>query len=848
MNNKLRKNGRIVISAFLFILVVAFVGILMHFKLKELLVDYMEKQVAGQAESYAGIYSAKLTMEFRRMQNSVDYINWGELDEAEMERIGNIFDDSVEGVKYGILGVGGKVLYGEMLDFAEFPGIQDSFRGNEAVCYSRENGLLLTMPIYSGENIKYVLYELFDKELSDAEVTMSAYAGDAEIIIASKSGQTIYSISDEEYRELFENAEAQKAFDEIHKKMDTSIAAATLCGDSFLFVSEVDQTDFYIVGIVPEDVVSEGVSDIFTLILWVFGLLLLLFGIVMIYLFGMQEKARESEELRVAKEMAEQANRAKNDFLANMSHEIRTPINAIIGMNEMIIRESAEKDIRKYALDIKYASRTLLSLINDILDFSRIESGRLEVVEDNYEVAYLLRDAVNMIRARAQKKGIQFHVSIDDDMPKILHGDAVKVKQILSNILSNAVKYTKQGSVQLKADVNVQEDGTAILRMEVKDTGIGIKQEDIPLLFEGFERLNIKENRSIEGTGLGLAITDRLIRRMNGKITVESVYGEGSVFTVYLPQKLIDATPIGDFEKNYMKDRNDAVVYHESFTAPEAKILVVDDNEINLSVVKSLLKKTQLQITTCKSGIQCLSLMQEEHYDVILLDHMMPELDGIETLKRSKTMEDNRCKKSPVIALTANAMSGVREMYLKEGFDDYISKPIEGKSLEILLMKYLPEEKLQVRKKDDKDATEQKKAVVSETRNKKITEAEEKKENMAEEEQEYLNVSVGMKYCGESDEIYREMLTMFCNIKDKKKKQLDDSFAEEDFTNYIVYIHALKSSSLSVGGKAVSALAAKLEKAGKQKDFDFIRKNHAEAMRLYDLTVETAMEYLQNPS
>ena len=838
MNNKLGKNGRIIVSALLFTLVVAFVGILMHFKLRELLVNYMENQVAKQAEAYAGIYSSKLIMEFRRMQNSVEFINWENIDGEETIRIEKVFADPVEGVQYGILGVGGKVLFGEMLDFAEFPGIQDSFRGNPAVCYSKDKGMLLTTPVFSGKNIKYVLYELFDAELSDTQVTMNSYAGDAKIIIASKSGQTIYSISDEEYHGLFESKEAEIAFEEIRKKLDTSIAAATLYGDNFLFVAEVDQTDFYIVGIVPEDVVSEGVSDIFTLIVWVFGLLLLLFGIVMIYLFGMQEKARESEELRAAKEMAEKANRAKNDFLANMSHEIRTPINAITGMNEMIIRESAEKDIRKYALDIKYASQTLLSLINDILDFSRIESGKMEIIEDNYEVAYLLRDAINMIRARAKKKGLQFNVSIDSNMPKILYGDAVKVKQILSNILSNAVKYTKRGSVHLTADSNVQEDGTVILRMSVKDTGIGIKEEDIPLLFEGFERLNIKENRSIEGTGLGLAIIDRLTKRMNGKITVESVYGEGSTFTVYLPQKLIDATPLGDFEENYLKDRKDAMVYHESFTAPEAKILVVDDNEINLSVARSLLKKTQMQITDCKSGAECLSLMKKEHYDVILLDHMMPEMDGIETLKRSKEMEDNLCSETPVIALTANAMSGVREMYLNEGFDDYLSKPIEGKALETMLMKYLSKDKIVL-------STEKEKVTVSQV---KASEIPEEKTVTSDEGQEYLSVSTGMKYCGESEEIYREMLSMFCNIKEQKKKQLDDSFAEKDYTNYVVYIHALKSSSLSVGGKAVSTLAAKLEKAGKQKDFDYIRENHAEAMRLYDLTVEAAIEYLKNPS
>ncbi|MCR5722266.1 MAG: response regulator [Lachnospiraceae bacterium] len=398
-------------------------------------------------------------------------------------------------------------------------------------------------------------------------------------------------------------------------------------------------------------------------------------------------------ELEIARFKADEANRSKSEFLANMSHEIRTPINAVVGMNEMILREAHEPEIIEYSRNIESAGRGLLSIINDILDFSKIEAGKMELHEGPYKSSSLINDIAVMLSVKAKEKNLQFDVDVNETLPDGLIGDEVRIRQIVVNVLNNAIKYTEKGSVRLSVDYSKSADICTLIFM-VSDTGIGLKKEDIPKVFEKFDRVDMEKNKTIEGTGLGLAIVKRLLSMMNGSIDVESEYGKGSVFTMRVPQRIDKDEAIGDYRKKFNSSLSELDGYKELFIAPDAEILVVDDTVVNLTVVKALLKKTRIRIDVAKSAAEALIKTVRKHYDTILLDNRMPGMDGAEALPIMRTQEGGLNHETPIICLTADAISGARERYLADGFTDYLTKPIESVALERMLLKYLPQEKV----------------------------------------------------------------------------------------------------------------------------------------------------------
>lgn len=525
---------------------------------------------------------------------------------------------------------------------------------------------------------------------------------------------------------------------------------------------------------------------------------------------------------------AEAANMAKSSFLANMSHEIRTPINAILGMNEMILREEKDPAIRGYAGNIQASGNSLLSIVSDVLDISKIESGKLEIIPVDYEVNSLISDCCNMAACRAKAKELELLVECADNVPMKLCGDETHIRQIIMNLLTNAVKYTEKGTVKLIVSGRFT-DGGFVLKVDVSDTGIGIAEENLPQLFTQFQRFDLQRNRNIEGTGLGLSIVKRLCDLMSGTITARSVLGSGSTFTVELPQKVVDSTPCGGVNLNYSAGAEHE--YHHSFEAPEAKILAVDDLPVNLLVIANLLKETRIKIDTAGSGRECLDKCSQQKYDLILMDHMMPEMDGVQTFEKLHGDKSSPNFETPVIMLTANALAGMREQYMDVGFADYVSKPVRGAKLEEAIRRNLPESLI-------KPASPEIPAEAVSTEPSGFA-------DICGAVPE-LNVNAALQYCCGSAELLNDLLHDF--TENDHFSDLKAAFEEKRWEDYRRHAHSLKSTSLMIGLTGLSERARASELALKGGCTEFAELNHDSLIEEYSALLGKIKDYLKDKS
>ncbi len=624
-------------------------------------------------------------------------------------------------------------------------------------------------------------------------------------------------------------------------------------------------------------------------LVYVLGFLIFLVAVIVAIILLLNKvirsQANMNMKLSAAVKRAEAAGRAKSDFLAQMSHEIRTPINAVIGMDEMILRESDDQNIREYATDIKTASKTLLTLINGVLDFSKIESGNMEIISVKYETSELIDNLVNMISDRAAKKNLTLELDIDEKLPRVLYGDDVRIRQVVTNLLTNAVKYTEKGNVTLIMRGENISDTECILYVEVKDTGIGIKKEDMDKLFQSFRRIEETRNRTIEGTGLGMSIVDGILKLMDSELMVSSEYGKGSSFSFRISQSVVDVTPIGEYQRHRMAKAEGTL--NREMKIINADILAVDDNEMNLKVVKGLMKKLEVVPDLASSGKEAVEKVRNKHYDIIFIDHMMPDMDGIETLKHLKN-ESLIDESTVAVALTANAIAGAKEMYISEGFMDYLSKPIAPEELDKLLEKYLPEGSCVYggskaadgasgagandgmvedagdgasvsmaadgtsgagandgTVEDAGDGASVSKAVDGTSG----TDANGDSGSGGQDfvsvlSQRGVNTKAALGFAMNDEEFYKDLLVTYADTFEEKAASIKEYFDAENWNDYKIQVHALKSSSRTIGFDKLADMALEQENAAKALNAEVIKSGFEALMEEYAKAVDTIKEVL----
>ena len=819
--------ARAIFEFLFFSIILCGIGYSAHCYITNMLNAALEENVSRHVNTISHSVEHEFKREIYEMHLGASMVERGQIGvEGLINTSINAFERGTDNT--GILRENGEPVEGSPRNLPEheFNELRAVFNGEDVIIYHKGSGLIFAVPMEVNGEICLFYQQYSDRDIPNLFSVVS-YDGEGRVTLGYKTGEwTEISFGENEgkfYDDLYYKPGFIEAYSEAIKEetLETNrvVKSFEFDGVSYLIFSHLlSNSDFAIFGIVKREAVSAGIDYIHIVMIGVVGLLCL----ILIMFARYSIKNVENKELQQERAMALQASKTKSDFLSNMSHEIRTPINAILGMDEMILRESKESNILEYAENLRHAGVSLLGIVNDILDFSKIEAGKMEIIPVEYQLSSLLNDLVNMIQTRANKKGLKFVINAESNIPSILFGDEIRIKQVITNILTNAVKYTEKGSITLTVDYKEKGTDAIILMVSVKDTGIGIKEEDIEKLFKAFERIEEKRNRTIEGTGLGMNITQQLLHLMGSKLEVDSVYGEGSLFWFNLEQKIISREPIGDFDEAFRNSLKNHKEYHEKFKAPNATILVVDDTVMNLTVVKGLLKQTQIKIDTAESGFECLEMINQKKYDLIFLDHRMPKMDGIETLHEMQKMYTNINADTPVISLTANAISGAREQYLVAGFIDYITKPINSTQLENMLIKYLPKDKVIITKESEE---------MPETQNEEI--------NLPEWllQVNTLDVKEGIEHCGDV-ESYLAALTVYANSISDNADEIENYYNSADWKNYTTKVHALKSSSRVIGAAELSERAKRLEDAGNSNYIDEIKQDTKSMLELYRSYIE----------
>lgn len=833
MNKSIRRQFLSAIA--IFILFPVLIGILLYCRMQSVLHSYTENHVEMHAASLTEQASILLSNRMDELERVAGYFRDGIVPEENMGSSARRLLPNVNSSSLGIVRLGGVPVSGQYLPFPEYPAVQNAFRGKSTVRYRQNEGIIFTAPIYNNGNVKYVLYEFMDEKALFENFGETYFSGQAAYILADSAEQIVIP----HYGQTVIRQNGIKiTFNKLAADMMRAgfgTACLTVNGDKiFVFVSELKQSNLFLCGVVPYQVAAEDLASLFRMITLVFGILLILFGISTVRIVKADAKVRESDALRQAKQSAEEAYNSKSRFLASMSHELRTPINVIMGVNEMILRQSSDPETREWAMNAKSASQILLSLVNNVLDFSKIESGMLTILPGEYQLLSLVRDLTLLSENRARTKSLEFELDVQSDLPNGLMGDDLRIQQVLTNLLTNALKYTQEGVVTLHISQKSREGDTVVLHCAVSDTGSGIKPGDINKLMKltPFTRVDEERNRKVEGSGLGLPIIINLLNMMGSELQVKSVYGKGSTFWFDLEQRITDESPIGN-----VRERMDSEVtdyeYHVTCCAPQARVMVVDDNAMNRKIFVNLLKPTQIQVASVSSGAKCLKLAQQESFDLIFMDHLMPEMDGMETLKRLRALPNNLCENTPVIALTANVYNGAQEQYMALGFDAFLAKPIVPEKLENLLLRMLPPEYLQ-----NPPASHPQ------------PETEASPENETLPDIEGVDWPVALLHLRNNSQAWDALGEFYKSLDGEQKtiRALASQIADEDsLKNYRTRVHALKSTAALVGVLSVSELARLLESAAIAQNTDRIQMLTPVLLELIETMQERIRPFMEEP-